>query len=179
MQSLTHAVHLGLFPQGNFFIPPGVCLPRGYTLLVPPGEPFLFPQGNFFVPSGELFLYGHTLLPPGEPFCSLRGTFSAQAHLAYSPRGTFFVPPGVFVFVLILVFGIPLHAARKAMAAAACRCPSLSLTRERTDGLFPPVYPFPTLRPACAVIVRVSQRLLLPVSAEKQNNNQKKKKRRR
>ena len=39
---------------------------------------------------------------------------------------------GSFFFVLNQLLDIPLHAARLAMAAAACRCPSLSLTRKIT-----------------------------------------------
>ena len=37
-----------------------------------------------------------------------------------------------FCFVLNQLFNIPIHAARRAMAAAACRYPSLSLTRKTT-----------------------------------------------
>ena len=49
--------------------------------------------------------------------------------------------------VWILVFVIPLHAARRAMAAAACRCPS----QARNSSLFPPTgiplsYPRTSLR---------------------------------
>ena len=40
---------------------------------------------------------------------------------------------------------------------------------------FPPVYPFPTPGPACAVIVGVSQRLLLPITASKQTKERQKK----
>ena len=57
-----------------------------------------------------------------------------------------------FVFCFDSVTYIPLHGARRAMAAA-CRCPSRG-----TSYIFPPVYPFPTPGPACAVIVGVSLR---------------------
>ena len=77
----------------------------------------------------------------------------------------------VFFFVLNQLFDIPLHAARRAMASAARRSPS----QARNSSLFPPqVYPFPTPEPACAVIVGVSQRLLLPMSARKHNHIQRK-----
>ena len=76
-----------------------------------------------------------------------------------------------FLFCFESVISIPLHAARRAMAAAACRC----LSQARNSSLFPPqVYPFPTPEPACAVIVGVSQRLLLPISAKKHYRKQKK-----
>ena len=79
-----------------------------------------------------------------------------------------------FLFCFESVISIPLHAARRAMAAAACRCPS----QARNSSLFPPqVYPFPAPEPACAVIVGVSQRLLLPMSSRKLKPKTKEKKR--
>ena len=46
----------------------------------------------------------------------------------------------------------------------------LTIANKENNGLFPLVYPSPTLGQACAVIVRVSQHLLLPRPAKKQNN---------
>ena len=62
------------------------------------------------------------------------------------------------VFCFNSVTYIPQHGALGAMAAA-CRCPS------RHQLHFPPVYPFPTPGPACAVIVGVSLRSPPPQSA--------------
>ena len=47
--------------------------------------------------------------------------------------------------------------------------------KQETAAFFPPqVYPFPAPEPACAVIVGVSQRLLLPISARKHYRIQRK-----
>ena len=66
---------------------------------------------------------------------------------------------------------IPLHGARRAMAAA-CHCPSRG-----TSYIFPPVYPFPTPGPACAVIVGVSPRSRSPSPQTRKKAQNKKKKR--
>ena len=87
---------------------------------------------------------------------------------------------GFFWFlVLNQLLAIPLHAARRAMAAAS-PLPLAAISREqettnkRQSFAFPPVYPFPTPGPACAVIVGVSPRSPSPHSAY---NKRKEKKR--
>ena len=61
----------------------------------------------------------------------------------------------------------PLHAARRAMAAA----PSCSSSRPQLN--YPPVYPFPTPGPACAVIVGVSPRSPSPHIRQIKRENKK------
>ena len=61
----------------------------------------------------------------------------------------------------------PLHAARWAMAAA----PSCSSPRPQLN--YPPVYPFPTPGPACAVIVGVSPRSHSPHICQTKKRKQK------
>ena len=77
---------------------------------------------------------------------------------------------GQFFFCFDSVTYIPLHRARRAMAAACC-CPSRG-----TSYIFPPVYPFPTPGPACAVIVGVSPRSPSPQNRQKAQTKKKKKK---
>ena len=63
--------------------------------------------------------YIHGLCARQDPWAYARDYLSGLTPGDYTTRLPFF-----FCFVLNQLFGIPLHAARRAMAAAACRCPS-------------------------------------------------------
>ena len=70
-------------------------------------------------------------------------------------------------FVCHLVFNIPLHVARRAMAAAVPLPPKATAVLQRYTHFLPPAAPF-------GGIVGVSRHLLLPRSAEKQKTREKK-----
>ena len=104
-------MHLACFPRGTFSVPPGVRLPRGYTLAYSP-RGILPARAHLPVPSGGAF-------PHGTPCLFPQGNSSRTGTPPRSPRGrlpalyTLLVPPGKrFPYGYAFPYGLPVPVIR-------------------------------------------------------------------